>query len=178
MKDGEADFSKYTHEQIERSLSRIDREKFPLNHANLLAAQRALPSLPMDDASIEAREDARVYEAVVNGSMWISAPALLTFWLPCVRRVVVRGADLEIRGYFKKEVVPLADIARVRWYDARPIGEWHLALIELRRGPAIRILPRSRAVMRALATHVGAVQGGIDVADSEYQSSFAISLGD
>jgi len=174
MNDGEADFSKYSHEQIARSLGKIDREKYPLNYANLLAAQRALPVLPMDEASIAARERARLLVNFASGSVWISAPALLTFWLPCLSRVVVHGGSLEVRSPFQREQVPLVDVARVRWFDAQPLGDWHLAVIELRRVPPIKLLPRSRAMIRAFASHVGEIQGGIDVADPNYASIFYI----
>jgi hypothetical protein len=178
VKDGEADFSKYSHEQIARSLGKIDREKYPLNYANLLAAQRALPALPMDDASIAAREKARLLASFARGGVWISAPALLTFWLPCLSRVVVHGDSLEVRSFLQRGQVPLEDIARVRWFDAQPFGEWHLAAIELRRGPPIKLLPRSRAMIRAFARRVGEIQGGIDVADPRYASIFYIGGSD
>jgi hypothetical protein len=178
VKDGEADFSKYTHEQIARALGRIDREKYPLNYANLLAAQRALPELPMDRAAIEERDYARLLEQVASGHVWISAPALATFWLPCLSRAVVRGEHLEVRGFFSREKVPLTEVVRVRWYDAQRTENWHLALIELRGGSRIRLLPWSRAVMSAFASHVGRLKGGVDVADPNYQSNFSIGAPD
>ena len=178
MKDGGVDYSKYTHEQIARALSSIDREKYPLNHAKLLAAQQALPVVPMDDASIADRERVRLLEAVANGDVWLSLPAILTFWLPCVRRAVVRGDYLEIRGYLTREQVPLTEIARVRWYDAQRLAERSLALIEFRNGAHLKLLPRSSAVMRAFAAHVGAVQGRADVADPKYMSAFFIGPAD
>ena len=128
----------------------------------------------MDDASIAARERARLLESFASGSVWISAPALLTFWVPCLSRVVVHGGSLEIRSPFQREQVPLEDIARVRWFDEQCIGEWHLAVIELRRSPPIKLLPRSRAMIRAFASHVGEIQGGIDVADPKYASIFSV----
>jgi hypothetical protein len=178
VKDGQADFSKYTHEQIARSLGRIDRERYPLNYANLLAAQRALPVLPMDEASVVARQNSLLLEKVVAGNVWISAPAWMTFWLPCLSRAVVRGANLEIRSPFSRWEMRVTDIARVRWFDAQPMGEWHLAVIEFRHGSPIRLLPRSRAVMRMFAAYAGKVQGGIDVADPEYASVFFVGAGD
>jgi len=72
VKDGEPDFSKYTAEKIERSLRNIDREKYPLNYANLLAAQQALPP-PVDPAVIEANQIAALNEAMLTGEVWISA---------------------------------------------------------------------------------------------------------
>jgi hypothetical protein len=178
VKDGEPDFSTYTSEQIERSLRNIDREKYPLNYANLVAAQRLLPVLSMDAASIAAREQARLIENVASGKVWISAPALFTFWLPCLSRILVQGDSLEIRSPFQVDKVLLKDIALVRWFDAQPLGEWHLAAIESRRGARIRLLPRSRALIRAFAAHVSAVQGGVDVADPNYQSLFSIGGAD
>ena len=85
MKDGEPDFSKYTAEQIERSLSRIDREKFPLNYANLLAAKQALPTLPTR-AEIDARREAELARVMESGEVWLSArwTVLLNTLLPAI----------------------------------------------------------------------------------------------
>jgi hypothetical protein len=68
VKDGEPDFSKYTPEQIERSLARVDREKYPLNYANLLAAQRALPPSGLEAAA---------NNSFARGEVWLSAPLTL-----------------------------------------------------------------------------------------------------
>ena len=85
MKDGEPDFSKYTAEQIERSLSRIDREKFPLNYANLLAAKQALPP-PVAQAEIDARREAELAHVMASGEVWLSVggTVLLNTLLPVI----------------------------------------------------------------------------------------------
>ena len=178
MRDGEPDFSKYTAEQIGRALSRIDREKFPLNYANLLAAQQALPDLPMDSASIVERERVRLQEAVASGNLWLSMPAFLTFWLPCLSRAVVRGRNLEIRGHFARRTNSLSEIVRVRWNDAPTGQDKTLAVIEFRSASPIKVLPVSSDVMRAFAEYVGVVQGGTDVADPKYVSVFSIGPAD
>ena len=85
MKDGEPDFSKYTAEQIERSLSRIDRKEFPLNYANLLAAKLALPP-PVAQAEIDAGREAELAHVMASGELWLSASwtALLNTLLPVI----------------------------------------------------------------------------------------------
>ena len=105
-------------------------------------------------------------------------PPFLTFWLPCLSRAVVRGHNLEIRSNFARGQVPLSEIVRVRWNDTPAGYDKTLAIIEFRSAPPIKLLPQSSAVMRAFAEHVGAVQGGTDVADPKYVSMFSIGPAD
>lgn len=72
MKDGEPDFSKYTAAQIERALSSIDRDKYPLNYANLLAAQKALPS-PVDEAVLAESHIIQLRQDLQSGEVWLSS---------------------------------------------------------------------------------------------------------
>jgi len=78
VKDGEADFSKYTQEQLARSLGRIDRDRYPLNYANLLAAQQALPP-PLEPAALEEDRDAALRQTMANGELWLSSAWTVIF---------------------------------------------------------------------------------------------------
>ena len=78
MNDGEADFSKYTHEQIARSLQKVDREKYPLNYAKLQAALLALP-LPLDAAALEESRNVALRQVMANGEIWLSSPWTVIF---------------------------------------------------------------------------------------------------
>jgi hypothetical protein len=138
VKDGEPDFSKYTAEQIERSLRTIDREKYPLNYANLLAAREALPP-PVDPAVIEANEVDALKQTMVSGEVWISVSwtwlvntllpavsAIAFFWIGKALAVdperlwsIVDARDWYAAKSFLYGVFGIGGLALIAWLSLR-----------------------------------------------------------
>jgi hypothetical protein len=109
VKDGERDFSQYTAEQIERSLRNVDREKYPLNYANLLAAQQALPP-PLEQAEIDALRETALVQLMANGEVWLSTgwTVLLNTVLPvtfCLPLLWLLGSFLMV-GFVAGSSIP------------------------------------------------------------------------
>lgn len=88
MKDGQIDYSGYCRIELMQAASSIDKERYPLNFANLQSALAAAP--PMSTASISAEPVTlypyvglwpRLGASIVDGIIWLPDTAL-TFWGP------------------------------------------------------------------------------------------------